>query len=222
MGFSKSIKEEALISSRRCCCICHEFVGLYTNVHHIVPIEQNGEDILENAIVLCLTCHGEVGHYNNKHPIGNKYSFSELKEHKQKWFEWCNNNPYAPLPKSPIVISPHEIPLGSKEWCPLSQIDLYNKTDTFLYQLWIKILVNSRQLDQENVNISLGNSPMDSKMEFGNKYLLDQQLLQINAVDSKNNKCIFLVIDKINPKTSYSFGITINSAKLTDYRDSLY
>jgi 5-methylcytosine-specific restriction endonuclease McrA len=60
MPFSPSTKVEALVKSRRCCCVCRDFAGLYTNVHHIIPEAQGGPDTLDNAIVLCLRCHGEV------------------------------------------------------------------------------------------------------------------------------------------------------------------
>ena len=80
MPFPYIVKEEALVKSRRCCCVCNEFAGLYTNVHHIIPESQHGTSTIDNAIVLCLRCHGEVGHYNNKHPIGNKYTASDVRQ----------------------------------------------------------------------------------------------------------------------------------------------
>ena len=33
MGFPKKIKEEALVKSGRCCCICNKFVGVLVNCH---------------------------------------------------------------------------------------------------------------------------------------------------------------------------------------------
>ncbi len=40
MPFRQKVKTQALTLARRCCCICHQFAGLYTNVHHIVPESQ--------------------------------------------------------------------------------------------------------------------------------------------------------------------------------------
>jgi len=220
MSFSKSIKEKALILSRRCCCICHEFAGLYTNVHHIKPKSKKGEDTLDNAIVLCLKCHGEVGHYNSKHPIGNSYSIPELKEHKRNWWAWCEKNPYALLPKSPITYSPEVIHLGSKEWTPFSQIDLYNKTDSFLYQVWLKILIKSEKLTQNDIEISIPVPTENNLIDLGNMNL-DTQYFQVSATDKNQVKCLFLIIDKIVPKTSYSFNLKINSSIITDLEDSL-
>jgi len=87
MGFPTKIKEEALVRSGRCCCICKKFEGVFVNVHHIIPESDGGLNDLDNAIVLCLKCHGEVGHYNAKHPIGNKYSPEELKKHRDRWWK---------------------------------------------------------------------------------------------------------------------------------------
>ena len=117
MPFSPQVKEEALVKSRRCCCICNEFAGLFTNVHHIIQESQDGSNDIDNAIVLCLRCHGEVGHYNPDHPIGNKYSVSELKKHRDNWWEWCKNNTAVALPKDPISVSPSLIQLSnSRKW----------------------------------------------------------------------------------------------------------
>lgn len=98
MSFSKTVKEEALVKSRRSCCVCHEFAGLYVNVHHIVQRAEGGSNDIGNAIMLCLRCHGEAGHYNLKHPIGNKYSPEELIKHRDEWWQWCEDNPSIPLP----------------------------------------------------------------------------------------------------------------------------
>jgi len=42
--------------------ICQLCMGCKTNIeaHHIIPLEENGEDILENLITLCMPCHKRV------------------------------------------------------------------------------------------------------------------------------------------------------------------
>jgi hypothetical protein len=91
MPFSAKIKETALVKSRRCCCVCHEFAGRSVNVHHIIPESDGGPSTLENAIILCLRCHAEAGHYNPRHPLGAKYSPSELRKHRDEWWEYCKS-----------------------------------------------------------------------------------------------------------------------------------
>ena len=59
MGFSDKIKIEIKTKSNFTCCWCwkHSFV----EVHHIIPIEEGGSDMIENAAPLCPTCHTLYG-----------------------------------------------------------------------------------------------------------------------------------------------------------------
>ena len=98
MPFNQKIKEDVLVKSRRCCCICHRFAGRKIDVHHIKQESQGGENEITNAIALCLECHSEAGHYNPKHPIGNKYSPDELARHRDEWWDWCKKNPFEVIP----------------------------------------------------------------------------------------------------------------------------
>lgn len=93
MPFPVAIREQALLSSHRRCCVCHEFAGRSVNVHHIEQEADGGDNSLENAIVLCLRCHAEAGHYNHRHPLGTKYSPTELKRHRDQWVLQCQSNP---------------------------------------------------------------------------------------------------------------------------------
>jgi hypothetical protein len=102
--FPDSVREDSLVRSHRRCCVCHEFAGRNVNVHHVVQEAAGGPNTLENSIVLCLRCHAEAGHYNPKHPLGTKYSPSELRRHRDQWWEYCRNNPVA-MPK----VSPEDI-----------------------------------------------------------------------------------------------------------------
>src|SRR6266567_4721388 len=74
MPFPNTTRIQALVRSRRHCCVCHEFAGRASNVHNIVQEAKSGPNTLENAICLCQRCHTEAGHYNPMHPLGTKYS----------------------------------------------------------------------------------------------------------------------------------------------------
>lgn len=87
MGFSKRVKEKAFVASARRCCLCKRFVGRNIELHHIFQASEGGEDTFENAIPLCFDCHADAGHYNSKHPRGSKLSSSELKEHRDLWYD---------------------------------------------------------------------------------------------------------------------------------------
>lgn len=130
MPFEQKIKEEALVNSRRCCCVCQKFAGLYTNIHHIVQESDGGSNKIENAIALCLRCHGEAGHYNQDHPIGNKYSPSELRKHRDKWWKWCNDNP-ASGPKNCGLNSKLDVHQDGKA-------EFYSMEDPKIHALYFK------------------------------------------------------------------------------------
>jgi len=159
MPFPNSVKEDALVRSRRCCCLCQEFAGLYTNVHHIVPESDSGSNDLGNAIVLCLRCHGEAGHYNVQHPIGNKYSPDELRRHRDNWWEWCENNPAVPLPKDPISVSPGTIKLRAGKWRTRSLFKVHNRAKEIYYQVVVKLTIDTPGILPQDIGIEAKPKP---------------------------------------------------------------
>lgn len=86
MGFSPTIKADALTLSARHCCVCHRYKGLKIEVHHIIQEADGGPNTLDNAIALCFDCHADAGHYNDNHPKGTKFSKPELRKAKDAWF----------------------------------------------------------------------------------------------------------------------------------------
>jgi hypothetical protein len=204
MGFPPSVKEEALVRSRRCCCVCHEFAGLYTNVHHILPRAAGGPDTIENSIVLCLRCHGEAGHYNRKHPIGNKYSPAELKRHRQEWWQWCKNNPSAPLPNDPISVSPAQIDLGRGNWNAASLLKIYNKSDDPLYQVYVKCRISSPDVPLEAISIE--GAPTNKHLDFSlGSIVLSADIYRMSGIDEAGNKALYLWLHYLDPHEVKSF-----------------
>lgn len=59
MSFSESVKIEVKRKAHYKCCICELSKPL--EVHHIVPENQDGQDIVENAAPLCADCHDIYG-----------------------------------------------------------------------------------------------------------------------------------------------------------------
>ncbi|MBK8253548.1 MAG: HNH endonuclease [Polyangiaceae bacterium] len=91
MPFPDPVRTDALVRSRRVCCVCHNFAGRDAVVHHIVQEADGGSNTLDNAILLCSRCHGEAGHYNPRHPLGTKYSPEELRRHRDDWWAYCED-----------------------------------------------------------------------------------------------------------------------------------
>jgi hypothetical protein len=107
MGFPTAIAEKALLDCGRSCCICHKFCGSKIELHHIIQVAEGGQDSYENCIPLCLDCHAEVKAYNPKHPKGRKYTNSELRGHRDRWYEKVNNDSY-------LIVHPDWIELDRK------------------------------------------------------------------------------------------------------------
>lgn len=160
MPFSTSVRQKALVNSRRRCCVCNKFSGLYTDVHHIEQEADGGPNTLDNAIALCQDCHGEAGHYNPRHPKGTKYKPDELKKHRDNWWEWCSKNPFKPLPDDPVSISPEFVslpfiaPVSGATVVPFELV-IKNRTEKDLYSIWVLINlpsanINDLVLDTEN------------------------------------------------------------------------
>lgn len=92
MSFLPDVKEEALVACGRCCCICHKFCGTKIEVHHIREKSNGGDNTFNNAIPLCFDCHADMRSYDHKHPKGNKYSESELRQHRDNWYDKIKGN----------------------------------------------------------------------------------------------------------------------------------
>ena len=87
MPFTRDVREEALVLAARHCCVCHRYRGVHIEVHHIEPEDEGGPNDLDNAISLCFDCHADAGHYNTRHPRGTKFSRSELRKARDRWYE---------------------------------------------------------------------------------------------------------------------------------------
>jgi len=55
MSFSETVKLEAKQKSHYRCCICMSTDFL--DIHHIIPVEKQGADTIDNAAPLCKKCH---------------------------------------------------------------------------------------------------------------------------------------------------------------------
>ncbi len=99
MAFSQAIADEVFVRCGRHCCLCGVFAGQKMELHHIKQAADGGEDSIENCIPLCLNCHAEVKAYNPKHPKGRKYTETELKGHRDKYFAQ-----YSTIASPPVAV----------------------------------------------------------------------------------------------------------------------
>lgn len=82
MPFSNAIKKEVKRRGHYQCCICR--VPFLIEVHHILPEEHGGEDVIENAAPLCSNCHFGFG--------DNPKKRAAITEVRNWWYEVCERS----------------------------------------------------------------------------------------------------------------------------------
>jgi len=75
--FPDSVKREARRLAAFKCCLCRDEIG--DHVHHIVPKEEGGQGVIENAMLLCVRCHDRFGHRKDRR--------SQLEDARDTWYE---------------------------------------------------------------------------------------------------------------------------------------
>ena len=99
MAFDRNEVVDLLARCHRRCCICHRFCGVKIETDHIVPAADDGNDDIDNALPVCFDCHAEIHSYNPDHPRGRKFTPNELRAHKERWLQICDDSPERLLPE---------------------------------------------------------------------------------------------------------------------------
>ena len=135
MPFSSLIRTKVLVDSARHCAVCHRYKGVGVEIHHIQPEGEGGPSTYDNAICLCFDCHSWAGHYNDAHPKGMKYSKSELRLAREKFYQIVREGKVgAPANEDTTVLfrfvlcsSPeaiHDLAIGRIEGSPIGKFQL--------------------------------------------------------------------------------------------------
>jgi hypothetical protein len=98
MGFSPAIREQAMVDCARRCCLCHKYCAVKIECAHIDQEADGGLNEADNCIPVCFDCHADIGHYNTHHPRGTKFTSSELKKHRDRWYKQVLENPAVMTP----------------------------------------------------------------------------------------------------------------------------
>ena len=78
----KAVRDRLLVEAMHRCCLCPEHHDV-TDLHHIVPISEDGPNTEDNLMVVCPTCHAKI------HRIRNRYSHEQLRMYKERWVRLC-------------------------------------------------------------------------------------------------------------------------------------
>lgn len=212
-AFPPQVAEDALINSRRSCCLCHVYAGLYVNVHHIVPAAEGGPNTLDNAVVLCLKCHGEVGHYNPMHPIGRKFTHSEVRRLRDAWWEWCKSNPQAPLPADPISVFPSAIQVPAGKWNRTTALAIRNKADVPYYSVCIQLGIGLAGITAEE--IKLNKTPVPVLTVPIGKHIMVGDVFGFFATDKAGHEGLYLFLQQIEPQSTKLISLQTKKAGAT-------
>lgn len=88
--FSPEAVAQLLADCRRHCCVCLRWCGQRMQIHHIEPKASGGSGDYDNGIPVCLDCHAEIESRSN---MGRKFTLTELKEHRDRWFTIVRDRP---------------------------------------------------------------------------------------------------------------------------------
>jgi len=112
-NFSNKVKLKALLCCDRHCCLCGKQCSTNIEIHHIIPVEKDGDNSFENAIPLCFDCHAKVEMYNEQHPKGIKYKKEELVPRRNQIYDKYTS-PYLPNLHFHIISTDKSDPKKSK------------------------------------------------------------------------------------------------------------
>lgn len=80
MPFSEALRKKIRKQCLNQCCICHH-AGV--EIHHVIPQQEGGPDVYDNAAPLCPTCHSTYG----ANPEKRKF----IRESRDAWYEICEH-----------------------------------------------------------------------------------------------------------------------------------
>jgi hypothetical protein len=103
MPFPQSVVEDLLVKCHRRCCLCHRWCGVKMEIDHIEQEADGGANTADNGLPVCFECHAEAHGYNDRHPRGRKFHPSELKRHRDQWFEICATRPEMFIQSTPYA-----------------------------------------------------------------------------------------------------------------------
>jgi len=78
MPFTETLKSRVRKNAHLSCCLC-KVIGV--EIHHIIPVEEDGPDTEDNAAPLCPSCHETYG----ANPQKRKF----IREARNLWYEIC-------------------------------------------------------------------------------------------------------------------------------------
>lgn len=113
--------------------------------------------------------------------------------------------------KQDLVVSPEIIELGKGDWKAKCPFNIHNPTDAFFYGLWLKLTINSESLSYVDFEVIPPNN-LPSTWFQAEHARVNSSLVRLDGVDSSGKESIYLLLETLAPKMTYTFELVNISA----------
>ena len=110
-----------------------------------------------------------------------------------------------------LVVSPEVIELGKGDWKAKGSFSIHNPTDTFFYGLWLKLSINSESLSYVDFEV-IPPKNLPSTWFQAEHARVNSSLVRLDGVDSSGKESIYLLLETLAPKMTYTFELVNISA----------
>ncbi len=110
-----------------------------------------------------------------------------------------------------LVVSPEVIELGKGDWKAKCDFSIHNPTDAFFYGLWLKLTINSESLSYVDFEVIPPNN-LPSTWFQAEHARVNSSLVRLDGVDPSGKESIYLLLETLAPKMTYTFELVNISA----------
>ncbi len=116
-----------------------------------------------------------------------------------------------PTITSGISISPEKIVLNTNQWKGISSFNIHNPTTETLYNIYLKLIIETAGIKSEDMEITPANESDFIKGQLDN-YSVNFDIVKVIGADSKSKEAIILIIYSLLPNESKQFRINIKDS----------
>lgn len=112
--------------------------------------------------------------------------------------------------RDPIIVRPKNIDLKEQPWDIQTTFGVNNRTDETLFDVCLKVTIDSNKLKSNNIQIDAENGE-GLLSESTSGISIEYDFVRLDGVDGKQKECIFFVLHRLVPKVTQQFTIKIKS-----------
>lgn len=112
--------------------------------------------------------------------------------------------------KAPVVVSPKQIDIKAHEWDIRSTVNVYNRSEEVLYDVYLMLSMEGRPAKFEDIEIEPKTGPGFASVKLADISVMFD-FVRLDATDRRGKQCVFLVLYILAPKATESFVINLKS-----------